>query len=416
MPSSAGEHQNLGFDIFDNDGSDMSVCSDSVAIADRNISGDASVESESNQLHDSTGMPSSAGEQQNLYFDRFDDDNDGSNVSVYSDSVAVSHNLSGDMYHVVGNDTDDVLDPVDDVGLNFTENDNDDYSDYNSETAACSSDSDTDSDSGLSDEGRNNLSTELAEWGSQFQIKHNALGHLLTILKPYHPNLPKDARTLLNTKCSYDIRDVAGGQYYHFGIARGIGEICNLANVVDADTSISLQLNIDGLPIFKSSKTQFWPILGRIVEPTLSEVFIIGLFSGEGKPGNVEEYLKEFVNEVNFIETNGIVIEGTETKPSLSISCFICDAPARAFIKQVKGHNAYHGCEKCIQTGVWVNKVTFPERDAPLRTDIAFNEMTDAPHHIAPSPLRNIVGLVSQVPLYPMHLVHLGVMKRLIWN
>jgi len=28
---------------------------------------------------------------------------------------------------------------------------------------------------------------------------------------------------------------------------------------------------------------------------------------------------------------------------------FICNAPAKAFIKGIKGHNAYFGCGNCIQ-------------------------------------------------------------------
>ena len=44
------------------------------------------------------------------------------------------------------------------------------------------------------------------------------------------------------------------------------------------------------------------------------------------------------------------------------VSNIICDAPARAFVKAVKGHNAYHGCDKCTQTSEYIgNKMTFPE-------------------------------------------------------
>ncbi|XP_076030588.1 uncharacterized protein LOC143018902 [Oratosquilla oratoria] len=41
----------------------------------------------------------------------------------------------------------------------------------------------------------------------------------------------------------------------------------------------------------------------------------------------------------------------------MHLSCIICDAPARAFGKQVKSHNAYHGYKKCVQRGSFDKKV-----------------------------------------------------------
>jgi hypothetical protein len=50
-----------------------------------------------------------------------------------------------------------------------------------------------------------------------------------------------------------------------------------------------------------------------------------------------------------------------------------------------------------------------------LRTDEAFNAMTDDEHHIGPCPLKPLpVGCVSQFGLDYMHLACLGVMRRLI--
>ena len=102
------------------------------------------------------------------------------------------------------------------------------------------------------------------------------------------------------------------------------------------------------------------------------------------------------------------------------MSCFICDALARAFVKCVKGHNAYYGCDKCTQKGVWQEKVTFPETDAPLLTDVAFDEMAYANTHCVGenhSPLSRLsLGMVSQFPIDPIHLVFLGVVKCLILN
>lgn len=99
----------------------------------------------------------------------------------------------------------------------------------------------------------------------------------------------------------------------------------------------------------------------------------------------------------------------------VKIDSVICDAPARAFVKNVKSYSGYHGCDKCTQHGVWLGKVTFPETNAPTRTNHSFSQELDEDHHLGPSPLsQTSIGMVSQFPLDYMHLVCLGVMKRLL--
>ena len=89
--------------------------------------------------------------------------------------------------------------------------------------------------------------------------------------------------------------------------------------------------------------------------------------------------------------------------------------PARCFLKCVKGHAGYFDCDKCEQEGSWHSKMTFPETTAPLRTDMRFHEMTNAKHHSSLSLLTTLwIGMVSQFGLDYMHLVCLGVMKRLL--
>jgi len=96
--------------------------------------------------------------------------------------------------------------------------------------------------------------------------------------------LPKDARTILQT-CPDKVaaQTVAGGLYYHFGLANGLGNILDEFGVED-DSVIKLQINIDGLPIFKSTNSQFWPILGLLTNCVKREPFVIGLFYGNSKP------------------------------------------------------------------------------------------------------------------------------------
>ena len=270
-----------------------------------------------------------------------------------------------------------------------------------------------------------NLAIELGLWASSFGISFVAMAALLTVLRIYFPLLPKDPRTLLKTPRFNHVKTVEGGSYVHFGIVKCVAQskdvlqylLSRLQSCFQHITVLSLQINMDGLPLFKSASTQLWPILARVCNPFKSAPFMIGLFCGDRKPANVEEYLHDFVEEMQHLEQGPVDINVEENKVPvrINISCFVCDAPARAYVKQIKGHCGYYGCEKCVQKGSWEGKVTFPEKDAELRTDISFDEMRNAQHHNSNSPLRALaVGLVTQFPLEYMHLVCLGVMRRIL--
>lgn len=137
-----------------------------------------------------------------------------------------------------------------------------------------------------------------------------------------------------------------------------------------------------------------------------SHPFIIGLFHGNNKPSNVDEYLQKFVDEVRKLQEQGFSFNGKIY--FLKMSAFVCDMPARAFVKCVAGHSRYSGCDKCTQRGVYVNSVTFPECQAQLRTDESFANMSDMRHH-------HNLGMVSQFPIDYMHLVCLGVTRKLVY-
>lgn len=277
----------------------------------------------------------------------------------------------------------------------------------------------SDSGSELDLEDESALALLLADWAKKFGTSHTAINDLLRILRPYHSSLPKDARTLLKTVKVYNISNLAGGSYYHFGITEYVRSLTVSSLVAAEDIEeIKLQINIDGLPLFKSSNSQFWPILGRVIVPFLSSPFIIGLYLGNQKPQNVSEYTSQLTEELDNLIQNGIVItvDGVDRQIPFNLSCIICDTPARVFIKCCKSYSGYFGCDKCSQRGVWKGKITFPETNAPRRTDASFNAMSNPEHHLELSPFRQLpIGMVSQFPLDYMHLVCLGVMKRLIW-
>ena len=100
----------------------------------------------------------------------------------------------------------------------------------------------------------------------------------------------------------------------------------------------------------------------------------------------------------------------------MDISAFVCDAPARSFLKCIKPFNSYYGCERCIIKGRWENRDVFSsDRLHALRTDESFNNFEYKEHQTRLSPLVEVgVSCVNGFPLDYMHLVCLGVVKRIL--
>ena len=99
------------------------------------------------------------------------------------------------------------------------------------------------SDSQTSDD-ESNLEQDLKSWALKFNVSSAALGSLLSILKPFHPYLPKDCRTLMkyDATLTSNIIDCDVGHYYHFGIESAIEKYANIS----ADQyTIELQVNVD---------------------------------------------------------------------------------------------------------------------------------------------------------------------------
>lgn len=110
---------------------------------------------------------------------------------------------------------------------------------------------------------------------------------LLSILKIFHPTLPKDERTLFGTQAHVPTTKIEGGEYYNFGIVKGVLSRLACLSLLATLTTLTLQFNIDGLPLFKSSKLQFWPILGCLKCYYTKSPFVVGIFCGISKPKSV---------------------------------------------------------------------------------------------------------------------------------
>ena len=141
---------------------------------------------------------------------------------------------------------------------------------------------------------------------------------------------------------------------------------------------------------------------------------MIGIFYGSAKPTPVSDYLSDFIEEYKQIVENGY--EFLDKLYKISLKAFICDTPARSFLKCTKGHNGYHCCERCTSTGVYKGRIVFNEINADKRTDGQFKAyFYEDPHQLSLSPLAAIgFPCVSGFCLDYMHLVCLGVVRRII--
>lgn len=210
---------------------------------------------------------------------------------------------------------------------------------------------------------------------------------ILNILNKHNIDVPQDSKGDHGTQMD-------PGQYYHLGLEINILKCLDkLPDNVDIPQELCI-------PTFQSC--HFKP-------------FVIGIFHGNSKPYSVNNFLSFFVKEASHLSETGLTHSNKNVR--IKIHALICDAPAKAFVMSIKGHTGYHGGGKCIQEGHYLkNRMTFPELDNQLRTNESFRLKYDEDHHTGSSALQELTyfDMVSQVPLDPMHLVYLGVTKRLL--
>ena len=81
-----------------------------------------------------------------------------------------------------------------------------------------------------------------------------------------------------------------------------------------------------------------------------------------------------------------------------------------------KSNCAYSGCSKSNQEGVFLlNRMTFPDSDSVLRTNYSFRNRIDENYHNYKSRIEELkFEIVEDIPLDYIHVVLLGVVKRLL--
>ncbi|XP_044581657.1 uncharacterized protein LOC123263177 isoform X1 [Cotesia glomerata] len=158
-----------------------------------------------------------------------------------------------------------------------------------------------------------------------------------------------------------------------------------------------------------------WPIQFRVINLKYEKPELAGIYIGKHKPNSASDLFLDFVNEITSIKRKGGINYKNNIIP-IKLRCFIADAPARSYILNHYGHNSEYPCSKCHIKGVThIRSKRFPGINYELRTDKEYRLLTDVDHNKGKSAIHDLsLDLVQQVPFDYMHLVCLGVVKKLM--
>lgn len=276
-------------------------------------------------------------------------------------------------------------------------------------------------DSSIEPNLRMNIKEAIHAFAVETGCSHVVLNNLLRKLHDFHPELPFDARTLLKKETISTITTkLDNGVMIYFGLLITLEKFLQTSK---ADNSFALFINVDGLPLTESGNKEFWPIMCRVGD---SVPLIVGVFCGQGKPSPVEKFLEPLVAE---LETLKSTPEMTVERKKIRILkvAFVCDAPARSYLKGTIGHNGTFACDRChVQGQVYERTMSFTEMNSRRRTHADFfryksqNDGCESlplsvQNHIKKtSMLVDVIDMVKDFPQDIMHVIFQGVVRRML--
>ncbi|XP_044578594.1 protein PFF0380w-like [Cotesia glomerata] len=248
-------------------------------------------------------------------------------------------------------------------------------------------------------------------------INHTQTKAFLDVLRT-HPSLTfllKDSRSLMKTSRKKILtKIVPPGEYLHIGLEFKLHSILSHVSIESIPTELVIDFSTDGAELNK--KIQIWPIQIRITNlPFYDDPEHVGIYQGHSKPRSFEEFFDDFITEAeNIIKKGGIKFNNMIIP--IRFRCFIGDAPARAAVLNHVSHVAKTPCSKCTVEGITSKRSSrFPGINYQCRSDEKYRNLTDVDHHINVSSISKLpINLVEQVPFEYMHLVCLGVTKKLV--
>lgn len=226
---------------------------------------------------------------------------------------------------------------------------------------------------------------------------------------------------------SSNIRDIVDGTEYKKFKQNG-GFLTN-------EDHLTLLFNTDGIPLYKSSKVNIWPVFLAINELPPEERFakknmiLWGLWQGKGKP-RFSTFFEVFTDDLINLKCEGFTILN-KFHPKLMLSLGSTDLQGKAYLLSMSHHNGICGCITCEEEGFTTKQGKghvrcYPFRDPPatLRTSdsILENALSAVENNTRVKGFYDVTPLAKLpwfdlvlgiVPDY-MHGVLLGVTKQLL--
>ena len=229
------------------------------------------------------------------------------------------------------------------------------------------------------------------------------------------------------------IEDIYDGRTYKQLLDKGLANKHN----------ISLMLNTDGIPVFKSSKFSLWPLYYVINELSpckrqkRENLIFAGLWFGPDKP-HLMTYSRPFCISLRELQDKNTEVESPDVDDKFACKVFLiaacCDLPAKCLLTNTVQFNSPCDCSKCLQAGIstWTSKGGHvhvypfdpnnpkgPERTHQGMTDDTKLATSNNPVNGVKGPcwltyLRGSFDLVKGNSIYYMHGVCLGIMKQLL--
>ena len=299
-----------------------------------------------------------------------------------------------------------------------------------------------------------NMEAQLFDFMCDYHITHSSMRSLLKLLNRHKGSimrkLPREPRTLMNRYVKEnDLSAILTEteEFAYLGIRNSFAylyaEKKYMFTAADG-APLKLSFNFDGLPTSRSTSQEVWPILmSTDLCPEL--VHVIGVYYGQQKP-SIQVLLHDLVCELDHLLRNGFKFDDHKTvhHRKIVLDFVVCDLPALALVKCIKGSTGYASCPKCTVWGEYNNRrMTFipavhnfhvaqrrtltedesfthtdPSEPVKFRTHQSFVAQEDKEHHKEITPFLHLEGhidLIESFTIDGMHTIYLGVVRRFLY-